>query len=80
MEFFQVKTVEQVKEIIRGFALLGAEDIKLENALGRVLVSAVIVPEHIPPADRAAMDGYALQAKDTFGASDANPAVGDQRG
>ncbi|OGP54788.1 MAG: molybdopterin molybdenumtransferase MoeA [Deltaproteobacteria bacterium RBG_13_52_11] len=75
MEFFQIKTVEQVKEIIRGFAPLGTEGVRLEDALGRVLASAVIVPEDMPPCDRSAMDGYALQAKDTFGASEGNPAL-----
>jgi molybdopterin molybdotransferase len=75
VDFFQVKTVQQVKEIIRGFSPLGAEDVRVEDALGRVLACDIVVPEDMPPCDRSAMDGYALQAKDTFGASEGSPAL-----
>jgi molybdopterin molybdotransferase len=75
VDFFQVKTVQQVKEIIRGFSPLGTEGVRLEDALGRVLASDVVVPQDLPPCDRSAMDGYALQAKDTFGASEGSPAL-----
>jgi molybdopterin molybdotransferase len=75
VDFFQVKTVQQVKEIIRGFAPLETEDVRLEDALGRVLASDVVVPGDMPPCDRSAMDGYALRAKDTFGASEGSPAL-----
>jgi molybdopterin molybdotransferase len=75
VDFFQVKTVQQVKEIIRGFAPLETEGVRLEDALGRVLASDVTIPQDMPPCDRSAMDGYALQAQDTFGASEASPAL-----
>lgn len=80
MEFFQVKTVRQVKEIIRGFAPLGTEDVGLEDALGRVLAADVRVQEDQPPCDRSAMDGYAVRAKDTFGASEGSPGLLDVTG
>ena len=75
MDFFQVKTVQQVKEIIRGFSPLETERVGLEDAVGRVLASDLVIPEDLPPCDRSAMDGYALQAKDTFGASESSPAL-----
>jgi molybdopterin molybdotransferase len=75
VNFFKVKTVQQVREIIRGFTPLGEEGVKLEDAWGRVLATAVVVPHDFPAYDRSAMDGYALQAKDTFGASEGNPAL-----
>jgi molybdopterin molybdotransferase len=75
VDFFQVKTVQQVKEIIRGFAPLETEGVRLEDALGRVLASDLVVPGDLHPCDRSAMDGYALQAKDTFGASEGSPAL-----
>ena len=80
MDFFQVKTVQQVKEIIRRFAPLETEGVRLEDALGRVVASDVIVPGDLPPCDRSTMDGYALQAQDTFGSSESNPALLEIRG
>jgi molybdopterin molybdotransferase len=80
VDFFRVKTVQQVKEIIRGFTPLETEGVRLEDAVGRVLASDVFVPGDLPPCDRSAMDGYALQAKDTFGASEGSPALLEVRG
>jgi molybdopterin molybdotransferase len=80
VDFFQVKTIQQVKEIIGEFVVLGTEGVRLEDALGRVLASDVICLEDMPPCDRSAMDGYALRAQDTFGASEGNPALLEVRG
>lgn len=46
-----------------------SEVIDLERAYGRVLAESITSPVDIPPFNRAAMDGYALRAGDTFGAS-----------
>jgi molybdopterin molybdotransferase len=75
VDFFQVKTVQQVKETIRGFAPLETEDIRLHDAWGRVLAADLVVPGDLPPCDLSTMDGYALQAKDSFGASESSPAL-----
>jgi molybdopterin molybdotransferase len=45
------------------------ERISLSSASGRVLAMSVQSPIDVPPFDRAAMDGYAVIAADTFGAS-----------
>jgi molybdopterin molybdotransferase len=45
------------------------ERISLSDASGRVLAMSVQSPIDVPPFDRAAMDGYAVIAADTFGAS-----------
>ena len=45
------------------------ETIPLEEAYGRVLARDVVSPIDVPPFDRAAMDGYAVRAEDTYGAS-----------
>jgi len=42
--------------------------VALLDADGRVLSSDVMAPLDVPPFDRAAMDGYAVVAADTFGA------------
>ena len=72
--FFKVKTTEEVLEIIRGFNPLDSETVSLEDASGRVLSRDVLSPEDLPPFYRASMDGYAVRAKDTFGATESLPA------
>jgi molybdenum cofactor synthesis domain-containing protein len=45
------------------------ERISLSDASGRVLATSLESSIDVPPFDRAAMDGYAVIAADTFGAS-----------
>lgn len=52
---------------------LGDEDVALDNAAGRVLAADTVAPLDVPAFDRSAMDGYAVQAAATTGASDYNP-------
>jgi len=54
---------------------LDSESVELDFALNRVLAENVIAKGDIPPFDRAAMDGYALRAEDTYGASHHSPVV-----
>ncbi len=49
------------------------ERVPLEDAAGRVLAEDVIAQIDVPPFDRAAEDGYALIAEDTFGAGQYDP-------
>jgi molybdenum cofactor synthesis domain-containing protein len=51
------------------------ERIALADADGRVLASAPTAAMDVPPFDRAAMDGYAVRAEDTFGAGRYEPKV-----
>jgi molybdopterin molybdotransferase len=48
---------------------------RLEAADGHVLATAVDAPRAVPHYERAAMDGFAVRAQDTFGASERSPAV-----
>ncbi len=67
-------SVEQALEIVLGEASpLSAEEIALEEALARVLAENVHADRDLPPFDRAAMDGYAVIAEDTFGAGPSSP-------
>jgi molybdopterin molybdotransferase len=52
---------------------MGWEYVELLGTLGRVLAEDVTAPAPIPPWDNAAMDGYALRAEDTRGASREHP-------
>ncbi|MCL7416252.1 MAG: molybdopterin molybdotransferase MoeA [Halalkalicoccus sp.] len=49
------------------------ERVSLARADGRTLAADVDAPNPVPGYDRAAMDGYAVRAEDTFGASDRSP-------
>ena len=51
----------------------GVETVALENALGRVLAADVVSPVDVPSFDRSNVDGYAVVAQDTFGASEQVP-------
>jgi len=51
------------------------ESVPLADADGRVVAEPIDAPAPVPNYDRAAMDGYAVRAEDTFGASDRSPAV-----
>ena len=54
-------------------AALGPETVGVEFAAGRVLSSALAGRKDVPSADCAAVDGYAIHAADSEGASDYNP-------
>jgi molybdopterin molybdotransferase len=52
-----------------------AERVPIRAANGRVLARSTISTLDVPPFDRAAMDGYAVVAEDTFGAGRYEPRV-----
>ncbi|MBW2465684.1 MAG: molybdopterin molybdotransferase MoeA, partial [Deltaproteobacteria bacterium] len=52
----------------------------LDAALGRICAGNIYSPENLPPFPRSTMDGYAVNSKDTFGASDKLPAYLDVTG
>jgi len=54
-------------------SLRHTEEVPLEACAGRVLAESVISERDVPHYRRAAMDGYAVRASDTSGASPANP-------
>ena len=47
--------------------------VPLEKSSGLVLATDIIAAQDVPPFDRAAMDGYAVLANDTFSASRQTP-------
>ncbi|MBI5894219.1 MAG: molybdopterin molybdotransferase MoeA [Deltaproteobacteria bacterium] len=69
-------SVEQALNIILSeINVLGEERFAIPLSLGRVLAEDVRANRSNPPWDNSAMDGYAVIAKDTKGASKDNPAV-----
>lgn len=74
-EFLKVVTPDEVLSSLSGFSRLAVETVPLAEALHRVCGQAVAAPEDLPPWPRATMDGYAVRAADTFGATDSIPAL-----
>jgi len=75
-EFRDLASPERFHEAIDSLDIAGGtETVDLADARGRVLAERVDATIDVPGFDRAAMDGYALRAEDTFGASEAEPAV-----
>lgn len=75
MQFFQVKTVEETIEIIEKQVDTIQETLTLsiEEALDYVLAKDVLATEDVPGFTRSSVDGYAVQAQDTFGSSESMP-------
>ena len=61
------------KLLVERLAILESEPVGLESASGRVLAADVLSEIAVPAFDRAAMDGYAVRAEETFGAAPYNP-------
>src|SRR5438270_130467 len=54
-------------------APLATEIVSLDAALGRVLAHDIVAPIDVPGFDRSNVDGFAVRAEDTFGASEEEP-------
>jgi molybdopterin molybdotransferase len=61
------------RAVLERISPLPSEEVALDGALGRVLAADVSSAEAIPPFDNSAMDGYAVRAEDTRGASPGDP-------
>ena len=74
--FLEVVSVSEAVETVRRIAPLpGCEEVPLEDALHRVLARDVRADIDIPGFDRSTVDGYAVAAAETTGASEAIPAM-----
>lgn len=72
--FFRVVTPAEAREALGQVSAVGTESVRVEQCAGRVLARTLHVPEDQPAFNRAHMDGYAVRARDTFGASSSIPA------
>lgn len=66
--------LNMLKENLRSI-LVRSEEVPLLESLNRVLAEDIYSPEDIPPFDRSTVDGYAVIARDTFGAGESLPAI-----
>ena len=76
-ELFTVRTPQQAWALLQQYFTpqLKTEVVTLGEALGRVLAADVVSPEDLPTFRRSTVDGYALNAGDTYGASPGLPAL-----
>ena len=72
--FFKVVTPQEALRALLQVSPVGTERIPTVRARARVLAEDLYSSVDLPHFHRAAMDGYAVKAKDTFGASQSLPA------
>ena len=75
-QFLHVVSRDEAERIFRGAFPpdpLPSDAVRIGAALGRVLASDVAAPVDVPGFARANMDGFAVRAADTFGASEEEP-------
>jgi molybdopterin molybdotransferase len=79
-EFFAVRTVADALAGFRPARRTPPEAVALESALGRVPTTPVTAAAPLPGFARSTVDGYAVRAADTYGASEGLPSYLDVRG
>jgi putative molybdopterin biosynthesis protein len=75
-QFLEVLSAEDARRRFEqhlDLAPLPAETVTLVDALGRVLARDIAAPCDTPPFDRSSVDGFAVVAADTVGATEAAP-------
>lgn len=81
-ELFNVLTVEEARAVI-SLHLPGrrpGEKVPVLKSLGRRLAADVRAVDDVPNFDRSTMDGFAVRAKDTYGATESMPSYVDIAG
>ncbi|GAB6861642.1 molybdopterin biosynthesis protein [Haloplanus litoreus] len=80
-QFRDLDSPERAREAIRSLDLTPeTETVPLDDARHRVLAERIDARLDVPGFDRASVDGYAVRARDTFGADEADPVVLDHIG
>jgi len=77
-QFLEVVSPEEAKARfarVVDFTASATENVSLAHALGRVLAHDVVALADAPPFDRSNVDGFAVRAADTVGASETSPRV-----
>ncbi|MDY0374465.1 MAG: molybdopterin molybdotransferase MoeA [Desulfobacterium sp.] len=72
--FFKVRTLKQVMALVDTFDPVEQETVSIDEAVFRVLGQTIAADQDLPGFRRSTMDGYAVRAESTFGASESNPA------
>lgn len=75
-EFLELNSPEKFWQVLKKFLetkILQTEKIKLDQSLNRILAEYLFSPVDLPPFSRSTVDGYAVKAADTAGASASMP-------
>ena len=75
ISFLNLQTVESVLGMLDDLAPVGHEEISVFEARGRTLAFEFAAPEDLPGFTRSTVDGFAVRARDVFGASEGIPAL-----
>jgi molybdopterin molybdotransferase len=76
-EFLTLLPPDEARELLLSHLptpIIDTETIEVISSLGRVLAKDIVAPHPLPEFQRTTVDGYAVRANDTFGASDSLPA------
>jgi molybdopterin molybdotransferase len=76
-EFLHVISADRFVQLLGDFPRLPPTRVRPDASLHRILSEDVIAPENLPEGSRSTVDGFAVRAQDTFGASAAIPAFLD---
>lgn len=78
-EFLNIKEVDEAKKIIKDLFdelyPLKSDTVSIEDSYNHVVFKDIVSSMDLPPFDRALMDGFAVKAENTFGASDESPKI-----
>ena len=78
-EFFATRTVAEALAGFRPGRRTPAEPVPVASALHRVPAVPVTAPHALPGFARSTVDGYAVRAADTYGASEGLPGYLDRK-
>ena len=75
-EFLSLVTPDEALHILNAHlrTLVKRESIDVAESLGRFVAGEIRAPENLPSFARSTMDGFAVRAGDTYGASEGLPA------
>lgn len=71
----RISVEEGRRRVLERTAALPAEEVPLDEALGRVLAADVVSDSDVSPFDNSSMDGYAVRSADLASASPEAPAL-----
>lgn len=75
-EFLTLLPPDEARALLLSYLqpIADSEEVDLSSSLGRVLAEDIVASHPLPDFERSTVDGYALRARDTHGASDSLPA------
>jgi molybdopterin molybdotransferase len=78
LDFFKVTSLEDAKEILKKqFSEIFSKNeiVSLSESIGRYSASRIVSKDAVPGFNKSTVDGYAVKAENTYGASDSIPSM-----